>query len=121
MFKRLFDRFRVIEVEVPKGLGLNDPAGRQSLAGLAEHPGLNYLIDRVRLQRHALETRLKYGQHADLRMVLEIQLGIKWLMWVESQFLNAVAAPETVITRTATDDEYAALEQSLAAIEGVGN
>lgn len=108
-------------VEVPKGMPSLDVAGRKALAGLAEHPGLNYLINKIRLQRAALESALKYGQHQNMNDVLVLQAGIRWLTWVENQFLLAVERPGNTTKRDPNEDELAALAQSLSFIEGVGN
>lgn len=117
---KFFNRFKLVTVEVPKGLGLNDKAGRKALAGLAEHPGLQYLLNRIRLQRAALESALKYGTHADMKEVLALQAGIRWLTWTENQFLLAVAHPDTTEKRDPNQEEWEALAQSMAAIQTVG-
>jgi hypothetical protein len=117
----LFKRSKQVQiVEVPKGMPSLDLAGRKALAGLAEHPGLNYLINKIRLQRAALESALKYGQHQNMNDVLGLQSGIRWLTWVENQFLLAVERPSSVERRDPNADELTALEQSLSFIEGVG-
>lgn len=117
---KFLNRFKLNVVDVPKGLGLHDPAGRLALAGLAEHPGLNFLLNRIRLQRAALESALKYGAHAELKEVLALQAGIRWLTWVDNQFLLAVAHPGEKEVRNPNQEEYEALAASLAVIEGVG-
>jgi hypothetical protein len=116
-----FKRFKQIQfVEVPKGLPQLDHAGRLALAGLAEHPGFNYLINRIRIQRAALESGLKYGQHQNMNDVLALQSGIRWLTWVENQFLLAVERPSQKAPRDPNADELEALQNALSFIEGVG-
>lgn len=117
---KFFNRFKLNIVDVPKGLGLHDPAGRKALAGLAEHPGLGFLLNRIRLQRAALESALKYGTHSELKEVLGLQAGIRWLTWVDNQFLLAVAHPSDKEVRDPNQEEYEALAASMAQIEGVG-
>jgi hypothetical protein len=115
-----FFRRKLKIVEVPRPSPSLDPGGRLALAGLAEHPGLNFLVNKIRLQRAALESGLKYGDHKSMNDVLTIQAGIRWLTWVENQFLLAVERPGNVTSRDPNLDEYAALEQALSYIEGVG-
>jgi hypothetical protein len=117
---KLFKR-KLTLVEIPKPSPSLDPAGRKALAGLAEHPGLSYLINKIRLQRAALESALKYGQHQSMNDVLGLQSGIRWLTWVENQFLLAVEHPGNTVVRDPNEDELAALANSLAFIEGVGD
>jgi hypothetical protein len=116
---KLFKR-KLTLVEIPKPSPSLDPAGRNALAGLAEHPGLSYLINKIRLQRAALESGLKYGAHQNMNDVLTLQAGIRWLTWVENQFLLAVERPSKLDQRDPNADEYAALSQALSFIEGVG-
>jgi len=118
---KLFNRPKQVQiVEVPKGMPALDQAGRKALAGLAEHPGMGYLINKIRLQRAALESALKYGVHQNMNDVLSLQSGIRWLTWVENQFLLAVEHSSNVVTRDPNEDELVALSQSLSFIEGVG-
>lgn len=117
----LFKRSKPLQiVEIPKGMPSLDQAGRKALAGLAEHPGLNYLINKIRLQRASLESALKYGQHQGMNDVLGLQQGIRWLTWTENQFLLAVERPGNAQPRDPNDDELLALQSALANIEGVG-
>ena len=117
---KLFNRFKLVKVEVPATLEVT-PEGRKSLAALREHPGFRYLINKLKLQRAALESALKYQIHDDIRQVARLQEGIRWMHWLENQFLLAVQHPVRMEERDPNAEELAALQRSLDAIEGVGD
>lgn len=114
----LFRRFKLVQVEVPKSAEVT-PEGRASLAMLKDHPGFNYLINRLRLQRAALESALKFSKHQDFNQVLDLQAGIRWMMWLENQFMLAIQHPTREESRDPNAEELAALAEALSHIEGV--
>lgn len=107
-------------IEVPKTLPALDEAGKAALGSLAEHPGLSYLLNRIRLQRAALEGGIKHGQHADLNAVFVLQSGIRWMTWLENQITSAVGRANAQVSRAPNDNELDALQESLSFIEGIG-
>lgn len=115
----LFKRFKLIEVEVPDATEVTDE-GRKSLATLGNHPGFRYLLAKLKLQRASLEAKLKYEPHDDLKNVIRLQEGIRWMMWLENQFMLAIHHPTKTKSRDPNADELEALQRSLDAIEGVG-
>lgn len=73
-------------VEVEKGLVLELDEDTSSLiAGLETNPGFQWLVNRLKLQRSVLETRLKTQKHETLRDVDYLQLGIQWCNWLENE------------------------------------
>lgn len=116
LFRR---KIKLVQVEVPKDLGIS-PEGRRSLASLKDHPGFIYLISRLRLQRAALESALKFSKHENFERVLDLQAGIRWMMWLENQFLLAIQHPDREESRDPNAEELEALALALANIEGVG-
>lgn len=117
--KQKFAQLRIVEVMAPKAEPL-DGAGKAALATLKDHPGFEFLINRLRLQRATLQTALTNREHASLNDVITIQAGIRWLTWLENQFLSSVGSASTRETRSPNEDEVIAFQQALAAIEGIG-
>lgn len=116
----LFKRFKLIKIEVPDSAEVS-AEGRKSLATLGNHPGFRFLLAKLKLQRAALEAKLKYEPHDDLKTVIRLQEGIRWMMWLENQFMLAINHPTKEKSRDPNADELEALQRSLDAIEGVGD
>jgi hypothetical protein len=116
---KFFRKFKLYKVDVPSNVDLK-PEGRHSLAALKDNAGFAYLVTKLRLQRAHLESALKYERMEKIEDVIRLQEGIRWMTWLENQFLLAVNNPTSRVERGPNDDELAALQSALSFIEGVG-
>ena len=83
-------RYKIVEIERPRPLSQLDPEAERSVVTLQSHPGFIYLLAKLRLQRHALEAKLKADRHSTLADVEWIQSGIFWCSWLEGQLERSV-------------------------------
>ena len=92
-FKRLNDWWfqsntpLVLHVEKRHNADLND---EDSLRTLSVHPGFITLCNRLSLQRVALKNILETKKHTDIRVVDDLQAGLKWLGYLENEVNRAV-------------------------------
>ena len=122
MLRKLFGgrtRWRIVEVEKPRPLAELDDEGRKSVRALGAHPGFIYLLAKLRLQRHALEERLRNSRHAKIQDVEFIQSGIHWCDWLASQLHRAVMESDKP-AQPAMPPETEAFEEMRRLIEAVG-
>jgi len=73
---------KVLEVERPAALPDID---HETLATLQHHPGMLYLLAKLRLQKAYLDNKLRYECQPDLRSYDMLQAGIFWASWLERQ------------------------------------
>ncbi len=112
--------FRIVEVENPR---VSIAATRdviESVHTLAAHPGFIYLLNKLKVQRAALETKLTISRHVSLSEVEFIQSGIFWTNWLPSQLELAVLRLRPGASRPATEEEGEAFQQILNTIKPVG-
>lgn len=83
-------------VEVPKPVTrLEDTEElRTAVLSLQHHPGFQHLLQKLKLQRHLLETRLKEDRHDNLKNVEFLQSGLHWVGWLEAQLNKEVKLSE---------------------------
>ena len=77
--------YRIVEIERPRQQPQLNADVKAALESLNSHPGFRYLLDKLRLQRHMLETQLRMTRHETLRDSDFLQSGIFWTGWLEQQ------------------------------------
>jgi hypothetical protein len=91
----------------------------ESIRALATHPGFVALCNRLKLQRAALQTMLDTKKHPDIRAVDDIQAGLKWLGFLQSEVDKTVfrkAEAKAVAVRPTERQEF---DKVFRLIEGV--
>ena len=112
--------YKVVEIPLPRPSIEASHDLLESVRTLAAHPGFTYLLNKLKVQRAALETTLVSSRHASLRDVEFIQSGIFWTGWLQSQLELAVLRLRPGATRPASDEEVVAFQEALRTIETVG-
>lgn len=106
-------------VEVDLSRPRLDADGRSALETLYGHPGLNYLTTRLRLTRWHLESMLRTGNFATTREFDQVQLGIRWVYWLE-RHIEEVTDPKPRRKTELTTEELDVFAKADAALELVG-
>ena len=90
-----------------------------SIRALAVHPGFVALMNRLKLQRAVLQTTLDTKKHSDIRVVDDLQNGLKWLDYLQNEVNKAVskkAEAKAVAVRPTEQQEF---DKVFRLIEGV--
>jgi hypothetical protein len=112
--------FKIVELErVPNVPELNN-TNAAAVAALRDHPGFQYLLAKLRLQKALLQTTLSTKRQASLRDVEFLQSGIVWCGWLEDQVSKAVGIQNRPQARPARVPEIEAFEQLQRLIDVVG-
>jgi Mg2+ and Co2+ transporter CorA len=100
-------------IEVPKGAAHPSQDAAESISTLQYHTGFVALMDRLDVQRYALETSLKRSKHETIEEVYFLQAGILWLDYLRQTVDKMVYKREEVhIQPTQTEDaEFARMCQ----------
>lgn len=91
----------------------------ESIRSLAVHPGFVALMNRLKLQRSVLQTALDTKKHSDIRVVDDLQAGLKWLDYLQSEVnrtVNRKAEAKAVAVRPMEQQEF---DKVFRLIEGV--
>lgn len=118
MFKKLVEKYTIVEVPQPKPQP-PDPEAAKSMLTLAEHPGFLYLVNKLKLQRHLLESKLKNDRHAKLGDVEFLQSGIFWTNWLEQQVNEQVyqaRAPKAVPATNYEEELFRKVQDQLEVV-----
>lgn len=110
-------RVKIVEVDLTRPR--LDPEARLLLPELKSHPGINYFLARVRLQRWYLENQMKTVVYKDLREFDHVQLGSRWLAWVERQ-LEEMLHANTPKPLTPDAEDIESFIKAQTALELVG-
>lgn len=110
-------KHQVVEIEKP--IPHVDREAQETLSQLIVHPGFNYLLGKLKLERAKLEAILRNERHKDIKDVEFLQSGIHWTKWLE-QTLNAEVGKTQQPTRPATDEEERIFQHASHLIEIVG-
>lgn len=81
----------------------------ESIRSLATHPGFVALMNRLKLQRAVLQTTLDTKKHSDIRVVDDLQAGLKWLDYLQSEVnrtVNRKAEAKAVAVRPSEQQEF---------------
>jgi hypothetical protein len=107
-------------IETDKSTKLPELTGdlRESLKTLALQPAFQYLMQRFRVKRAAMETTLREGFKLDEQQLRYCQAGIYWAMELERDI--KLLTQEQSTKRPASVDELAAFKQVAKAITLVG-
>jgi len=91
----------------------------ESIRALATHPGFLAICNRLKLQRAAIQTILDTKKHADIRAVDDLQAGLKWLGFLQSEVDKTIfkkAEAKAVAVRPTERQEF---DKVYRLIEGV--
>lgn len=118
----MFDKevIKFVEVPQPLPLGALTNEAKDSLVSLQAHPGFQYLLAKLKLEKAVLETKLKRARHKDMRDVEFIQSGIFWAEWLEMQVAKLVTKSNPTMLSKPTLSEEALIREMQAAVETVG-
>lgn len=107
-------------VEVEKGTKLPELTGdlKESLKILPSQPAFNYILQRLRFQKAAMETTLREGINLTEVQLRYLQAGIFWSSQIEKDIHLLTQAPS--LQRTAIPDEQVSFETLQRAVELVG-
>lgn len=108
--------YQIVEVEKPVPVPPLDENSSQAVATLQAHPGFQYLLAKLRLQRSALKTILTTQRQHSLTDVEFIQSGIAWTGWLEEQ-LNAAIGFKAAPPTDSLESQRIAFEEALGRIE----
>jgi hypothetical protein len=110
-------KFQVVEVERPRVIPPVEAEVSKSVATLQGHPGFQYLVEKLRLQRAQLRSALCHQRQSDLKDVEFLQSGIAWTGWLEDQLTRAVNFQEPKEPQPAAETEREAFEDIQRFIE----
>jgi hypothetical protein len=113
MFKKQIE-YQVVEIERPKPL---DEGARESVLSLQHHPGFQYLIGKLKLQRASLDSILKRNRHDDMRTVDFLQSGIAWMSYLEEFVNKEVYNAGKPPSRPAQEDEVSLFKAAAANLD----
>lgn len=108
---------KIVEVDLTRPK--LDPDARRSLSELRSHPGMTYLVNRFRLQRWYLENQMRGTSYATTREMDQVQLGARWLAWVERQ-IEEMLNVDTPKPRTPDAEDLESFTKAQSALELVG-
>lgn len=106
--------------DLPANTKLPDITGdlRESLKALGSHPAFNYLLQRFRYERSAMQTALNEGMNLSEIQLRYLQAGIYWASKFERDLANLTQSKPP--TRPATDseaDEFTKVRQALTLLD----
>ena len=114
-------KYKIIEVQTPRQAAPNEIfADREGFRALAGNPYFRALIERLRTQRHALESRLKESRFAKIEDVAFVQSGVFWTGWLEREVARLTLEPQRP-ELTPEQREIEAFQQIDALLERVGD
>jgi hypothetical protein len=107
-------------VPVEKGVLVSGSEDEAALASLQGHPGVQALLNRLKLQSAVLERQLVTVHHKDLHDVYFLQSGITWVRYVESELRKIYEAQQVRRKgKIASVDEAEQFQKIMNAIESV--
>lgn len=94
MFWSRKPKYKIVEVERPRTVPLEGgPELRDGLRALAGNPFFKVIVDRLRVQRYALEERLKGTRFEKVEDVNFVQSGVFWTGWLERELARLTMEP----------------------------
>jgi hypothetical protein len=111
--------FLVLEIE-KTALPPLDSASAASVVSLQSHPGFQYLLAKLRVQRAALKHALETQRQKELKDFEFLQSGANWCNWLQVQLDEAVKLTQQPKPRNATAYEREAFEQLRSQLDVVG-
>ena len=118
----LFQRRKplVVEVEKPRNLGPLTGEQREAILSLQHHPGFQYLLTKLRLQRALLEAKVLRERQKDLVDTEFLKSGIAWAGWLEDQLRAEIRYADKPAPSPATPVEEQEFQQVRALVEEIG-
>jgi hypothetical protein len=107
----------VVEIPAPRQIPQLDKDVASSVATLQGHPGFQWLLQRLRIQRAQLQSALSSQRQATLTDVEFLQSGIAWTCWLEAQLAKAVGYQEPRVPQAPYDAERDAFDEVSKFIE----
>lgn len=111
--------FKILEIEKAQVPPL-DAASAASVVSLQSHPGFQYLLAKLRVQRAALKHALETQRQKELKDFEFLQSGANWCNWLQVQLDEAVKLTQQPKPRNATAYEREAFEQLRSQLDVVG-
>lgn len=111
---------KIVEIEKQLGVPELNEASAASVASLRDHPGMQYLLAKFRLQAAALKTVLTTQRQKDLNDVEFLQSGIAWCSWLQQQLDKALQIQNQPKPRPARPQELETFEELSSRIDWVG-
>lgn len=111
---------KIVEIEKQLGVPELDTSSAASVASLRDHPGMQYLLAKMRLQAQLLKGTLATTRHKDLKDVEFLQSGVAWLNWLQQQLDKALQIVNQPKPRAARPYELNAFEELSSQIDWVG-
>lgn len=114
------EKLLIVEVEKPREIpDLNDES-RDAVLSLQHHPGFQYLLARLKVQRHALQARLQKDRHSTMKDVEFLQSGVFWTDWLQAQISREVFKTSGPRTADPVPSEQELIERVLGQLDIVG-
>jgi len=105
-------KYLVVEVEKPRPSAQLDPELATSVASLQHHPGFQWILNKLSLQRAMLATTLQQQRQETMADVEFLKSGIAWTGWLEDQLRLATSfGKRQSVPQEALDYEQQAFEQ----------
>lgn len=120
MFKKIIEKPFILEVEAGKRIPPLDETTRAAVTSLDSHPGFQYLIAKLRIERAIIESRLRSERHTDLASVAYLQAGVKYSRWLEDEVSRELQVKPRSAPSPLTLEEQAIYNAALATYEEVG-
>jgi hypothetical protein len=121
MFKRKKIEVPVIlEIESTKRIPPLDANTREAVTSLRSHPGFQYLLGKLRVERAVFESQLRNQRHSNLSDVAYLQAGAFWTNWLEKEVSREIGIIQRNTAVPLSQEELAAFETAKAAYEEIG-
>jgi len=119
MFKKEVHHYHIVEYE--KGAKLPELTGdlKESLKSLALQPAFQYILQRFRVKKAAMEATLREGFKLDEQQLRYCQAGIFWAGEIERDI--QLLTKEQSAQRAAHPDELVEFKRIAKSIELIGN
>lgn len=106
-------------IEVPAPVLAEQVEDDEAIRTLALHPGFRSLVRRLALQKAVIQTKLLKVHHKDLREVDNLQAGIFWLEYLDTEVTKMVGRKPEKVTREILPDMDFEFRKVLAQIESI--
>lgn len=110
----------ILEIESTKRIPPLDASTREAVTSLRSHPGFQYLLGKLRVERAVFESQLRNTRHSNISDVAYLQAGAFWTNWLEKEVSREVGAVQRNTPSPLSEQELAAFEAAKAAYEEIG-
>lgn len=91
----------------------------EAVKALVHHPGFMILLQRLRNQKAVLKSLLENNHHKEIREVDALQIGLKWLNYLQNELDKSVAKKPTAVEIAPSNDQLDDFHKVLALLESV--